>query len=204
VNDIATELIELGVPTLYEAAGRRGLIDGARLLVGPPFAGPARTASIPAGDNIGVHIGLRDRFERGVFCIASAGQGRYGIIGELLLEQIRVGGWTAVVLDDAVRDIELLEAPPSVVARGVCSRGTIKLRSGPIGEQISLGGILIRPDDWIVGDRDGVMVLPTDRLQAVLDGARLRAEKESRTAVLIRTGLTVMEASAKAAVDLDA
>jgi hypothetical protein len=48
------------------------------------------------------------------------------------------------------------------------------------------------------------MVLPTDRLQAVLDGARLRAEKESRTAVLIRTGLTVMEASAKAAVDLDA
>src|SRR6266702_4115767 len=112
--DTASTLVELGVPTLYEAAGRRGLMEGVRLLTGAPFAGRAQTAEIPAGDNLGIHVGLREPRVGEVFCVASAGQGNFGVIGELLVEQLRTAGWTAVVLDDAARDIELLNPPPSV------------------------------------------------------------------------------------------
>ena len=54
---LAARLVELGVATLHEAAGRRHLVRGVRLLVGEPFAGPAVTVGVPAGDNLG---GLTD------------------------------------------------------------------------------------------------------------------------------------------------
>jgi regulator of RNase E activity RraA len=88
------ELIELGVPTLHEAAGRAGLMNRGALLVGGAFAGPARTVSIPSGDNLGVHLApLRDPAPGHVLCVASGGQGAFGVIGELMVEQIRMAGW---------------------------------------------------------------------------------------------------------------
>jgi 4-hydroxy-4-methyl-2-oxoglutarate aldolase len=203
MEGIAEKLIRLGVPTLYEAAGRRGLMQGVRLISGPAFAGRAQTAEIPAGDNLGLHLGLREQRTAEVYCVASAGQGRYGVIGELLMEQLRTAGWTAIVVDDGVRDIDLLNPPPSVAARGICSRGTVKLRSGPLGREISIGATLVRPGDWIVGDRDGVMVVPADRLSEVIKAARERFAKEARIAELVRSGLTVMEANRLATSELD-
>jgi 4-hydroxy-4-methyl-2-oxoglutarate aldolase len=206
MTEITKDLLRLGVATLYEAAGRRGLVAGVELLVGVPFAGQAHTAEIPAGDNLGLHHGLMTPERTGdVYCVASAGKGRYGIIGELLVEQLRAGGWQAIVLDDAIRDVELLEAPPSVAARGVCSRGTVKRRGGRVGVDISLGGILVRPGDWVVGDRDGVVVIPEDRVLDVLAAAETRLAKETRIAELVRTtGVTVLAANLTATEELAA
>jgi 4-hydroxy-4-methyl-2-oxoglutarate aldolase len=192
--DPVMTLVELGVPTLYEAAGRRGLMQGLRLVAGAPFAGRAQTAQIPAGDNLGIHAGLREPRAGDVFCVASAGQGMYGVIGELLVEQFRTAGWIAIVLDDAARDIELLNPPPSIAARGVCSRGTVKLRPGRSGVDVSMAGVLVRPGDWIIGDHDGVMVLPDERRAEVVSAAQARFEKETRIAGLVRSGHGVLDA----------
>ena len=102
------------------------------------------------------------------------------------------------MLDDAVRDVDLLAPPPTVAARRVCSRGTVKRRSGTTGEDISLGGILVRPGDWLVGDPDGVVVIPAERVVDVADAARRRLAKETRIAELVRDGLTVMDANSQA------
>ncbi|GAA3152326.1 diguanylate cyclase [Kribbella aluminosa] len=205
MDEIKKDLLRLGVATLYEAAGRRGLMAGAELLVGVPFAGQAHTAEIPAGDNLGLHNGLRAPERTGdIYCVASAGKGRYGVIGELLVEQLRAGAWQAIVLDDAIRDIDLLEAPPSVAARGICSRGTVKRRAGRVNVDISLGGILVRPGDWVVGDRDGVVVIPEGRVLNVLAAAETRLAKETRIAELVRTGATVLAANLTATEELAA
>jgi 4-hydroxy-4-methyl-2-oxoglutarate aldolase len=197
MSEITEELLRLGVPTLYEAAGRRGLVAGVELLVGRPFAGQAHTAEIPGGDNLGLHYGLMATERTGaIYCVASAGKGRYGVIGELLLEQLRTAGWQAIVIDDAIRDIEILEAPPSVAALGICSRGTIKRRDGRVGVDITMGGILVRPGDWVVGDRNGVVVIPSDRVHTVIDAAEARFQKETRIGDLVKTpGVTVLEAN---------
>ncbi|MGC0367460.1 4-hydroxy-4-methyl-2-oxoglutarate aldolase [Rhodococcus sp. 27YEA15] len=196
MNTIKEDLLKLGVPTLYEAAGRRGLASGLKLLVGVPFAGQAHTAEITAGDNLGLHHGLMATNPTGdVYCVASTGKGRYGAIGDLLVEQLRAGGWQAIVLDDGIRDLDSLEAPPAIAARGVCSRGTVKRRTGQVGGNISLGGILVQPGDWIVGDRDGVVVIPDSRVTDVLVAAETRLSKETRIAELARTGMTVLAAN---------
>jgi 4-hydroxy-4-methyl-2-oxoglutarate aldolase len=74
-DELARRLIELGVATLHEAAGRRGLLHGVRLFVGEPFAGPAITVALPAGDNLGLHLALEAAKPGSVVCVGSAGGG---------------------------------------------------------------------------------------------------------------------------------
>jgi regulator of RNase E activity RraA len=69
---------------------------------------------------------------------------------------------------------------------------------------ISLGGILVRPGDWVVGDRDGIVVIPENRIRHVLAAADTRLAKETRIAELAKTGVTVLEANVIATQELAA
>jgi 4-hydroxy-4-methyl-2-oxoglutarate aldolase len=190
----AAELIALGVPTLHEANHRRGLMRSMRLLVGDGFAGPAETVAIPAGDNLGIHLAL-ERAEAGaVLCVASRGNGLYGVLGELMMEAARVRGLAALVIDDGVRDIERLSPPPVIAARGICSRGTIKRRALSLAAPVGIDGVLVRPGDWVVGDRNGVCVLPADGGDAIVAAARARLTREETVREEIRRGVPTTRA----------
>ena len=190
----AAELIALGVPTLHEANHRRGLMRSMRLMVGEGFAGPAETVAIPAGDNLGIHLAL-ERAEAGaILCVASRGQGLYGVLGELMMEAARVRGLSALVIDDAVRDIERLSAPPVIAALGISSRGTIKHRALSLKAPVGIDGVLVRPGDWVVGDRNGVCVLPADGVDAIVTAARARVAREETLRKAIRQGVPTTRA----------
>lgn len=184
----------LGVATLHEAGGRRGLLAGVRLLVGPPFAGPALTVSLPAGDNLGIHVALASAPAGAVLCVSSAGRGLYGVVGELIQEAARARSLAALVLEDGIRDLSKLAPPPSLAALGVSPRGTIKSRLRSLGETIGLGGTLVHPGDWIVGDEDGVCVIPGERLEMVLDRARDRLAHEDALRERARRGQPLLNA----------
>lgn len=187
----STDLVALGVATLHEAMGRRGLARGPRLIVGPPFAGPALTVSIPAGDNLGIHALLEDAEPGSVICVASAGGG-YGVLGELIAVAARERGVAGLVIDDAIRDLGQLTAPPSIAARGVSAAGTVKRRMRGIGVPVALGGVLVRPGDEVVVDRDGVCVIPRDELGAVVTAARERVVKEDAIRAALERGETTV------------
>jgi 4-hydroxy-4-methyl-2-oxoglutarate aldolase len=185
----AATLINLGVATLHEASGRRNLLARIRLIVGTAFAGQAHTVDLPAGDNLGLHLALESAPPGWVVCAASAGQGLYGVVGELLTESARARAITALVIDDGIRDLDQLRAPPAVAAHGVCARGTVKRRvRQPVGAPVALGGVLVTRGDWIVCDRDGVLVLPQESLEAVIEGANERVEHEARIRDLLAAG----------------
>ena len=190
----AAELIALGVPTLHEANHRRGLMRSMRLLVGDGFAGPAETVAIPAGDNLGIHLALERAEARAVLCVASRGQGLYGVLGELIMEAARVRGLSALVIDDAVRDIERLSAPPVIAALGICSRGTIKHRALSLKAPVGIDGVLVRPGDWVVGDRNGICVLPAEGVDAIVAAARARVAREETLREAIRGGVPTTRA----------
>jgi 4-hydroxy-4-methyl-2-oxoglutarate aldolase len=185
----AAELIALGVPTLHEANHRRGLMRSMLLLIGEGFAGPAETVAIPAGDNLGLHLALERAKAGTILCVASRGKGLYGVVGELVMEAARVGGLAALVIDDGVRDIERLSAPPAVAALGICSRGTVKRRALSLAAPVGIDGVLVRPGDWVVGDRNGVCVLPADDIDAIIAAARARVEREDTLREAIRRGV---------------
>jgi 4-hydroxy-4-methyl-2-oxoglutarate aldolase len=190
---VARALAEFGVATIHEALGRRGLLNDLHLVVGPAFAGPAVTVSIPAGDNLGIHAVLRDAPAASVVCIASAGQGAFGVYGDLLQAAAHVRGIAGLVIDDGIRDVAELVPPPSVAARGVSSRGTQKRRHLGLDLPVSLGGVLIRPGDWIVGDRGGVCVVPAGRIADLLTAAKARIRKEDGIRQELTRGRTTVD-----------
>jgi 4-hydroxy-4-methyl-2-oxoglutarate aldolase len=192
--DSAVELVELGVATLHEASGRRGLASGLRLLVGQPFVGPAVTVALAAGDNLGVHLAIEVAEAGSIVCIGSGGGGVYGVYGDLLHEAARARGVAGLVIDDGIRDIVDLQPPPSVACRGVSALGTVKRRvRQPVGAGVSVGGILVAQGDWVVADRDGVLFVPRDRVDAVLAAGSSRIEKEAGLRAKLRDGASSRE-----------
>ncbi len=189
----AEQLAAYGTATVHEALGRRGLMQGPRLLVGPAFAGPALTVELPAGDNLGLHALLQDAPAGAVLCIASGGKGLFGVLGDLLQEAARVRGVAGLVIDDGIRDLTALDAPPSIAARGINARGTVKRRVLNLGRPVAIGGVLVRPGDFVVGDADGICVVPAERLEPLLAAAQARTDKEADIRERLKAGETSVE-----------
>jgi 4-hydroxy-4-methyl-2-oxoglutarate aldolase len=166
---------------------------GMQLLVGPAFAGQAVTVALPAGDNLGIHAALADAPENSVLCVASGGEGKFGVIGDLILASAAKRGLAGMVIDDGIRDIRALVAPPSIAARGISALGTVKRRIVSLAAPVSLGGVLVKPGDWIVGDADGVCVVPPERLAKLLEAAAAREAKEETIRAELKRGRTTVD-----------
>jgi 4-hydroxy-4-methyl-2-oxoglutarate aldolase len=181
--------VQLGVATLHESNRRRSLLQGIHLLVGEPFAGRAVTVELPAGDNLGVHLAIEQAGPGAVVGVASRGRGLYGVVGELLAEAGRARELAGLVIDDGIRDLGQLTAPPAIAARGTAARGTVKQRlRRAVGTEVSLGGVLVATGDWLVCDADGVCSLSADDLEAVVARAEERVVREGAARERLREG----------------
>jgi 4-hydroxy-4-methyl-2-oxoglutarate aldolase len=178
---VSAELAGLGAATVYEAAGREGLIDLDLIQVvpGSRAGGPARTVRCAQGDNLMVHA-VMDRIQPGdVVVLTMPRPEPVALVGELLVTQARGRGAAALLVDAAVRDVEDLRSIGLPVwARWVRVRGAAKAEPGAIDEPVEVGGATIRPGDPLVLDSDGVVVVKRERAGEVLDAARERAERE--------------------------
>lgn len=191
-DETANALVGFGVATIHEALGRRGLLSGVQLLAGEAFAGPAVTVAIPAGDNLGIHALLADAGPGVVACVASEGKGMYGVFGDLLALAATKRRLAGVVIDDGIRDVSALGGPP-IAARAIAAFGTQKRRLLSLHEPIAIGGMLVRPGDWIVCDSDGVCVVPKARLDALLVAAAARTAKEEQMRSELGRGRTTVD-----------
>lgn len=175
------ELAGLGSATVYEASGRKGLIDLdlRQLIPGSRAAGPARTVRCGQGDNLMVHAAM-DRAQPGdVLVLTMPEPEPVALIGELLATQAKQRGVAALLVDAAVRDTEdLRELGMPVWARWIRVKGATKTEVGAIDEPVRVGGAEIRPGDPVVLDADGAVVIRRERTEEVLAAARERAEYE--------------------------
>jgi len=178
---IYAELAELGSATVYEGAGREGMVDLdlIQVIPGSSAAGPARIARCGQGDNLMVHA-VMERVEPGdVLVLTMPEPEPVALIGELLATQAKERGAAAVLLDASVRDTaELRELGLPVWARWVRVRGATKTEVGDLDEQVEVGGATIAPGDAVVLDADGAVVVARPRLPDVLHASRERAEHE--------------------------
>jgi 4-hydroxy-4-methyl-2-oxoglutarate aldolase len=98
------------------------------------------------------------------------------------------------VIDGCVRDADDIEAMDfNVFSRGLCIRGTSNFGEGTLNESITIGEVLINPGDIIVGDRDGVVVVPQSRIAEAIEKSKAREEKEEKVRKQLREGKTSIE-----------
>ena len=114
--------------------------------------------------------------------------------GDVLATAAKHRGIAGLVIDGAVRDAaELSDMKFPVFARGLCIRGTTKTYRGSIGEPVSIAGTVVHRGDIIVGDRDGLVVVPADELDESLRLAQLREDKETDYRRRIAEGTSTVE-----------
>lgn len=186
--------------TLHEAAGRRGALPAAIKPVDPVFrvCGPAFTVACPPGDNLWIHRALPVAPSGAVLVIEVGGPVgvEYGYWGEILSHAALARGIGGVVLDGCVRDGERLAALRfPVFARGLSIRGTVKDHAGDgaLGSILRFADVEIRPGDLVVGDSDGVVVLPRAEVDEILTRADERERKEMAVIERLRKGETTLE-----------
>ncbi|WP_371477008.1 RraA family protein [Kitasatospora sp. NBC_00315] len=100
----------------------------------------------------------------------------------------RLGG---LVVDGAVRDLDdLLDLPIPVFSTEVTlvSARTTRERAPHVPQTVRTGGVQVHPGDWLIGDADGFIVLPAERVTAVLSAGRLLRAREDRLKQSIRDG----------------
>lgn len=168
-----------------DGMSRLGSMAGAIRALWPGAAvhGPALTVCVRAGDNLKIHQALAVAAPGDVLVVNGQGALTHALFGELMATAAAARGIAGIVLDGAVRDIRGLEevAFPAF-GLGSCASGPTKEGTGEVGYPIACGGVACASGDLIVGDADGVVVVPRADIQSVLEAATavVKAEADAR------------------------
>jgi len=181
-------LLELGSATLHEAQGQTGALASAIKPLDPlrRLAGPALTVDAKPGDNLVIHYALTFAQPGDVLVVDAKGYTEAGPWGDILTLAAQKSGISGLVIDGAVRDGDtILKMGFPVFSRGLSIRAAQKNQPGRVNIPIICGGIGISPGDWIMGDRDGVVAIPSESVSAVIAAAKKREAAE----IALRKGI---------------
>ena len=190
-------LAQVSFPTIGHFL-EAGFVEPAiRAMVTPvKIVGRAVTVRITAPDSVLVHKATELLEPGDALVIDTGGDGRHAPVGEMVALAARERGAVAVVLDGVCTDIvEIREMGMPVFARGtsVLTTKLHGLSSGAINTPVACGGVVVRPGDVVLGDDNGVLILPVDIAQAVVARARASDEQEPATRDFLRGGGSLPE-----------
>jgi 4-hydroxy-4-methyl-2-oxoglutarate aldolase len=144
------------------------------------------------GSNLAVHqaIYLAGPGDVLVVHVEATGPEEFGYVGEIMAEAAKARGLAGLVIDGCVRDAgPLLEVGFPVYAAGLSIRGTDKQpHSAPMVDEIDFGSCVVRRGDVIVGDEDGLVVVPAAEADEVFAAGAAREEKEADHIRRLRAG----------------
>ena len=145
------------------------------------MCGTAVTVETRAADNLMVHAALKVAQAGDVIVVSTRGDVSGGIWGELTNQMAIRKALAGLVIDGSVRDSrEIAASGFPVFCRGVSPCGVGKEGNGQVNLPISCGGVAVHPGDVIVGDADGVVVVPLAMAEEAIAAARERVEIEQR------------------------
>jgi len=190
------ELTQFSAATLHEALGKQGNLPAAikPIATGMKVCGPAYTVKTMPRDNVLLHRAYAYAKPGDVIVADCGGFYEAGYWGDLMSLGAKTKGINGLVIDGCVRDADDIEAMGfNVFSRGLCIRGTSNFGEGSLNETIVIGGIIINPGDFIIGDRDGVVVVPANQAAAAIEKATAREAKEENVRKQLREGKTSLE-----------
>lgn len=145
------------------------------------FAGKALTVKTAVGDNLAVLKAIRDSKPGDVLVVDAKGDQYRAIAGDFVAGMAQTMRISALVVDGVIRDIVAIkELNFPVFSKGTTVASSGKAGNGEINVPISCGGAAVQPGDIIVGDADGVVVIPQVIAQEVLDKALEKLSKDEK------------------------
>jgi 4-hydroxy-4-methyl-2-oxoglutarate aldolase len=182
--------------TLHEALGKRGAMPFyiKPLYHGMKVCGPAITVDVAPGDNLMIHYAITLAQPGDVLVVDAKGFTEGGPWGDLMTTAAMTKGIVGLVIDGCVRDAQTIhDMGFDVFARGTSMKGTSKSLPGSVNVPIVCASVAVHPGDIVVGDDDGVVVIPEDEAAGVLERARKREADEQVKRHDIRNGKSTIE-----------
>lgn len=185
---LATSLISDSMDRIGGASGLVPFTDAVRQ-GDQRMVGHALTVRTARGDNLIVHQALEMLLPDHVLAVDAGGALDRAIVGEIMCSYAQAQGAAGVVIDGAIRDSRSLRsAGIPVFATGCNHQGPYKNGPGSIGGIVTIGGSILCPGDVIVGDTDGVVIVPLRSAWKVVEAAEAREVAETKMLREIREG----------------
>ena len=186
-----------GVPTGHavDARGGRGALDY-RIKPLVPLAsvmvGVAITCHCGPGDNLGLFAALAEAKPGDILVAATDACMATSIAGDLLMGMARNRGIKGLVTDGLVRDLAgIVAVGLPVYSAGLTPDSPARNGPGTVGLPIVLGGVAINAGDILVGDNDGVVVIPRSEAQTVIKGLADVRATETALETKVKGGLEI-------------
>lgn len=183
--------------TVHEAIGKLGALPPRIKPVEPSWrlSGPAFPVATPPRNNLFLHQAIMAAPAGSVIVADTGGELEAGYWGEIMTHAALARGIAGLVIDGAVRDGEQLRTLDfPVFSAGLCIRGTGKGRTGgQVGGPVTIGSILVRAGDLVVGDGDGVVVVPQEDVAAALVASEAREREEQDIIRRLRNGESTLD-----------
>jgi len=176
---------------IVDAMNGAGALDWRiKPLVGRSMVGVALTCDCGPLDNLAFMAALAECMPGDVLMVATNGYVGAAVTGDLLMYVARNRGAAGFVTDGLVRDLDDLEAVGlPTFAMGVTPNSPQRRGPGSVGLPIVCGGVAVASGDVVVGDRDGVVVVPRARIEETLKNLERVRAMEAATLERVRGGL---------------
>ena len=158
------------------------------------MVGRAVTVQCYPGDNLALHQGIYAAQPGDVLVFDCHGYTEAGHFGDIMALACKVRGIAGVIIDGSCRDAEdIKELGLPVFVRAFNPSGTVKASLGKVNVPVSCGGVSVRPGDMIIGDCDGVVVVPQEVEDEVFAKAEAKFKKEEKIVEALKQGKTTLE-----------
>jgi 4-hydroxy-4-methyl-2-oxoglutarate aldolase len=179
---------------LADAMEGRGAVDWRIKPLDPAnanFVGPALTAHSYPADVFGM-IGAALEAEAGdVIMCANEGYTGTAVIGDLAAGMMHNKGIAAFVTDGLARDrAGIVAAGLPLFAMGISPNSPASSGPGQVGAPVVLGGVHVRSGDIVLGDADGVVIIPLAEAESVLEKLHMVQAAEKTAEEAVKSGAT--------------
>jgi regulator of RNase E activity RraA len=189
-NELLHRFRGLASSNVADAMGRFGFMDpGIQSRSGLALCGLAVTVQCRPADNLMVHKALQVAMPGDIVVVSTGGNTTSAVFGELMCHTAAAAKLGGIVVDGAIRDVDgIRRLGMPAFSRTVCPGSCDKDGPGEINVPVSCGGAVVSPGDIVVGDADGIAVVPRASAAEILEGVARLMEREQRRIAEIGAG----------------
>jgi RraA family protein len=194
--ELVEKFREVSTAQISDVMSRFGAMDSEikPLCRGLKMVGTAFTVKVNPGDNLMLHKAILMAEKGDIIAVDGGGYCNRALAGEFMCARAKFRGIAGLIIDGSIRDVAgIRRLSYSVYARGVIPVGPFKEGPGEINVPISCGGIPVMPGDIVIGDDDGVVVVPSSEAPIIAQKAEVKQGQEKEKRKSIERGEVVYE-----------